>query len=227
LSIKKGEHKGTIPVLPILAHYFDGGYTMLKTRRFFLLALMILLFTGAACSPAYEFKGARLEPPAPVPDFELTADNGQPFRLSEANSDISLVYFGYTFCPDVCPLTMVDVRDALAELDPAERERVQVIFISVDPERDTPDVLTRYLAAFDPTFIGLTDDFEKIQAVMKPFGAFAEKEEVEDSVAGYLMSHTARVYLLDADHEILLTYSFGFEPEDLSSDLTYLLNEKT
>jgi protein SCO1/2 len=201
---------------------------MLKTRLFSLFALTIFLFTGAACGRTpYEFKGAQLDPPAPIPDFELMADNGQPFRLSESSSNITLVYFGYTFCPDVCPLTMADVRQALAQLGPAERERVQVIFISVDPERDTPEVLARYLSAFDPTFIGLTDDFEKTQEVMKPFGAFAEKEEVEDSAAGYLASHTARLYLLNANHEILLTYPFGFEPEDLSSDLTYLLNEKT
>lgn len=200
---------------------------MLKTRLFFLFALMILLFTGAACSPAYEYKGAHLDPPMSIPDFELMAHNGQPFHLSESSSDITLVYFGYTFCPDVCPLTMVDVRDALAQLDPAERERVQVIFISVDPERDTPELLDQYLSAFDPAFIGLTDDFEKIQAVMQPFGAFAEKEVVEDSAAGYLVSHTARLYLLQANDGVLLTYPFGFEPEDLSSDLTYLLNEKS
>ncbi len=199
---------------------------MSKARLFYLFVLMILLFTNAACAPAYEFKGAQLDPPAPVPDFELMADNGQPFRLSEANSDITLVYFGYTFCPDVCPLTMVDVRDALAQLDPAQRERVQVIFISADPERDTPEVLDRYLSAFDPAFIGLTDDFEKIQQVMQPFGAFAEKEEVENSAAGYLVSHTARLYLLDANHDILLTYPFGFEVEDLHSDLAYLLQQE-
>jgi protein SCO1/2 len=122
---------------------------------------------------------------------------------------------------------MADVRQALTQLEPAERERVQVLFISADPERDTPEVLDRYLAAFDPTFIGLTDDFEKTRQVMKPFGAFAEKEEVQDSAAGYLVSHTARLYLLNAKHEIVLTYPFGFEPEDLTSDLTYLLNEET
>ncbi len=200
---------------------------MLKIRLFSLFMLMILLLTGMACSPAYEYRGSQLNPPVPIPDFELMADNGQPFRMSKSNSDITLVYFGYTFCPDVCPLTMVDVRDALAQLDPPERERVQVIFISVDPERDTPEVLDRYLSAFDPTFIGLTDDFEKIQEVMKPFGAFAEKEEVENSAAGYLVGHSAWLYLLNANHEILVTYPFGFEPEDISSDLRYLLNEKT
>ena len=200
---------------------------MIRIHSLLLLILvMAFLLVSVACTHAYEFKGTQVDPPTPVPDFELMADNGQPFRLSESNSDITLVYFGYTFCPDVCPLTMVDVRDALAQLDQTERERVQVIFISVDPERDTPEVLDRYLSAFDPTFIGLTDDYEKIQEVLPSFGVFAAKEVVKDSAAGYLVSHTARLYLLNANHKILLTYPFDFEPEDLSSDLTYLLNEK-
>ena len=201
---------------------------MMRIRSLFLfIPIMMLLLITTACSPAYEYKGAPLDPPLPVSDFELMTAKGQPFRLSELNSDITLVYFGYTFCPDVCPLTMADVRQSLAQLDPAQRERVQVLFISVDPERDTPEVLDRYLAAFDPTFIGLTDLFEDIQEVMKLFGAFAEKETVEDSAAGYLVSHTARLYLLNANREILVTYPFGFETEDLASDLTYLLNEKS
>jgi protein SCO1/2 len=198
---------------------------MLKNHRLFLICVVTLLI-GVACSPTYEYKGAVFDPPVPIPDFELMSDEGQPFRLNESNSDITLVYFGYTFCPDVCPLTLVDVRQALAQLDPAKRERVQVVFVSVDPERDTPEVLDRYLSNFDPLFIGLTDDYEKTQEAMRPFGAFAEKEEVENSAAGYLVSHTARLYLLNANHEILLTYPFGFESEDLTSDLDYLLNEE-
>lgn len=199
---------------------------MLKNCGIFFIFIAFLL-VGAACSPRYEYKGALFDPPSPVPDFELMSDEGQPFHLNQLNSDITLVYFGYTFCPDVCPLTLVDVRDALTQLEPAKRERVGVIFISVDPERDTPEVLDRYLSNFDSSFIGLTDDFEKTQEVMRPFGAFAEKEEVENSEAGYLVGHSARLYLLNANHEILLTYSFGFEAEDLASDLNYLLNQET
>ena len=196
---------------------------MFKIPTIFSLIAMLLLLIGVACSSNFEYKGSRLDPPLPIPDFELMAASGQPFRLSETSQDITLVYFGYTFCPDVCPLTLVDVKQALAQLDPGEKERVQVIFISADPERDTPPVLSQYLSAFDPTFIGLTDDIEKTRAVMKPFGAFAEKEETENSAANYLVSHTARLYLLNGQHEVMLTYPFGFEPEDLSSDLAYLL----
>jgi len=190
-----------------------------------LAALMSLVVLGAGCQAftSYEYKGAVLEPPSPLPDFELQDTNGQPFHLRDVKGDIALIYFGYTFCPDVCPLTMWDVKKALADLE--GREQVKVIFISVDPERDTPEVLAQYLSSFDSNFIGLTDEFEKVETVMKPFGAFAEKEEVSDSAAEYLMSHTARLYLVSPDQELLLMYPFGFEAEDLRSDLTHLLQQ--
>lgn len=198
---------------------------MIRIRSLLLFILVVTLLIVVACTRAYELKGTPFDPPTSIPDIELMADNGQLFRLSESNSDITLVYFGYTFCPDVCPLTMVHVKLALTQLEQTERARVQVIFISVDPERDTPQVLDRFLAAFDPTFIGLTDDFSKIQKVLPIFRVFAAKEVVENSKSDYLVSHTARLFLLNANHDILLTYPYDFEPEYLSSDLTYLLHE--
>jgi len=203
---------------------------MMKVKANLGLAVILiaLVIAGVGCqafAPAYEFKGSVLEPAAPLPDFELNATTGQPFHLSDVKGDIALVYFGYTYCPDVCPLTMADVRQAIHGLEQG-RDRVHVIFVSVDPERDTPEVLSRYLAAFDPSFIGLTDDFEKVKEVMKPYGAFAEKETAADSVAGYLVSHSARLYLVNTDQNLLLMYPFGFEAEDLRSDLAYLLSQK-
>ena len=190
-----------------------------------LLGLSLLGVGCRALGATYEYKGTRLDPPLPLPDFKLTATTGQPFHLSQVKGDIALIYFGYTFCPDVCPLTLADVKKALQNLE--GRDRVQVIFISVDPERDTPEVLQRYMNAFDPTFIGLTDDFARIEEVMQAYGAFAEKEDAPDSAAGYLVSHTARLYLVTPQSELLLTYPFGFEPEDLHNDLTYLLQQES
>jgi protein SCO1/2 len=201
----------------------------MQKKRVRLLALItglvgLALLAGGCRSlaPAYEYKGTLFDPPQPVPDFELADTQGRPFHLSELDGDITLIYFGYTFCPDVCPLTMVDVKTALAGLETG-RERVHVLFVSVDPERDTPEVLSHYLAAFDPSFIGLTDDFEKTQEMMKPYGAFAEHEEVAGSAAEYLVSHTARIYLVGPQREVLLTYPFGFETEALRSDLAHLI----
>lgn len=191
------------------------------------MTVIVLAVASVGCqafAPAYEFKGAMLEPAAPLPDFELNSMTGQPFHLSDVKGDYALVYFGYTYCPDICPLTLAFVKQALADLE--GRERVHVIFISVDPERDTPEVLSRYLRAFDPTFIGLTDDFAKVEQVMKPYGAMAKREEVPDSAAGYLMSHTARIFLIDPEQKLFLTYPHGFQAADLRSDLTYLLKNK-
>ncbi len=190
--------------------------------------LIVLVVAGVGCqafAPTYEFKGALLDPPLPVPDFELNSTKNQPFHLSDVKGDIALIYFGYTYCPDVCPLTLADVRQAVNKLEQG-RERVHVIFISVDPERDTPEALSRYVSAFDPSFIGLSDDFEKVKEVMKPYGAFAEKETVADSAAGYLVSHSARLYLVGPDQQLLLMYPFGFKSEDLRSDLAYLVSQK-
>ncbi len=188
-----------------------------------LLATLGSLSTACLGLPAYEYKGVRLDPPAPIPNFELNDVNRQPFHLTEVKGDIALVYFGYTYCPDVCPLTLATVKQALNGLN--GKERVHVIFISVDPERDTPEVLGKYMAAFGPEFKGLTDNFTKIQAVMEPFGAFAEKEAAPNSAAGYLMNHTARLYLLDPQGQLLLTYPHGFTAEELRSDLDYLLKQ--
>ena len=196
---------------------------MLKNKIYWLLPVLLgLTVFGAGCS-SYEFKGAQLDPPMAVPDFELTDTNNQPFHLSDVEGNIALVYFGYTFCPDVCPLTLWDVKQALADFE--GKDRVKVIFVSVDPERDTQEALAKYLSGFDSDYIGLTDDFDKVEAVLEPFGAFAEKEEIEGSAAGYLVNHTARLYLLNPEQEIMLMYPFGFEPEDLRSDLTYLLQD--
>ncbi len=198
-----------------------------KKSLFFIILLLGSIIFGTSCqafAPSYEYKGGVLEPALPMPDFELKDTNGQPFHLSDVEGDITLVYFGYTFCPDVCPLTVWDIKMALKDME--GRDRVKVVFISIDPERDTPEVLGAYLQAFDANYIGLTDDFEKVEVVMKPFGVFAEKEEVEDSAAEYLMSHTARLYLINPDRELLLMYSFGFEADDLRSDLTYLLQQQ-
>jgi protein SCO1/2 len=200
---------------------------MLKRYHFYRLFPLLLgvLFFNAGCQflTPYQYKGTLLTPPLALADFELKDTNQQLFHLSDVEGDIALVYFGYTYCPDVCPLTMWDVKKTLADLE--GKEKVHVIFISVDPERDTPEVLARYMNAFDPNFIGLTDDFEKVQPVLKSFGAFAEKEQVSDAGTDYLVSHTARLYLVSPDRKLLLMYPYGFEPEDLRSDLAHLLEQ--
>lgn len=195
-----------------------------KTYGLVILSSLIL-FALVGCQPQASSQALNLrqfDPPMAISDFELTDMHGEPFQLSDAQGNIVLIYFGYTFCPDVCPMTMYDVAQALDGFE--QRDKVQVVFISVDPERDTPQMVARYVTAFDPHFIGLTDDWDKIQTVMRDYGAFAEIEAVENSAAGYLVNHTARVYLLSPDQQLMGTYAFGFEPEELRSDLEKLVN---
>jgi protein SCO1/2 len=200
------------------------NYTLIGT--IFILTTVTLLTLGCqAFAAQYQYKGAVVNPPQPMSDFELMSATGQPFRLSDVEGDIRLIYFGYTNCPDVCPLTLWEVKTALAQLETG-RERIHVIFISADPERDTPQVMANYTAAFGPEFIGLSDDWTKVESVMQTYGAFAEKEEVADSALGYTVNHSATLYLVDPQSRLLLQYPFGFEAEELSSDLAYQLRQE-
>jgi protein SCO1/2 len=201
-------------------------------QRFYLFWSMVIGFSlvsllgGCLGAPAYTYKGVVLDPPLPISNFELIDMKGKPFHFSDLKGEVALIYFGYTTCPDACPLTMYDVKKALADLK-SGKDQVRVIFISVDPERDTPEVLSRYMSAFGPEFTGLTDDFARVQEAMKSFGAFAEKDTTSKSAAGYLVSHTTRLYLVDPTGQLLLMYPFGFKAEDLRSDLEHMLQAGT
>jgi protein SCO1/2 len=193
-------------------------------KKWFAVFVFLLMAIGfGGCASEYVYGGTVFDPPLELEDFELMDTSRQPFHLSDIKGDIALVFFGYTFCPDVCPLTLADVRTALSEIE--NRERVKVIFVSVDPERDTPEDVRKYLDAFDTAYIGLTDDYAKTEEVMQQFGAYAEKEEVSESAAGYLVNHTARLYLINPEQQLFLTYPFGFSPDDLRDDLAHLLTQ--
>lgn len=196
----------------------------LKNLAALILLLAGLALFGAGCgifSSGYDYAGTQLDPPWPLPDFQLTDTGGQSFRLSDIEGELALIYFGYTHCPDVCPLTLLDVKEALVGLE--REKRIHVIFISLDPQRDTTDVIARYLNAFDPNFIGLTGDEATINQVIKPYRVLAEKEEMSHSTADYLVNHTAHLYLVSPQQELLLTYAFDFDPAGLRRDLEHLL----
>lgn len=197
----------------------------IRTWVGFIMILAGLIVWGSGCgafSSGYSYSGTQFDPPWPLPDFELADTQNQSFRLSDVQGDLALIYFGYTQCPDVCPLTLLDVKEALTGLE--DHKRVHVIFITVDPERDTPEVLAGYLNAFDSDFIGLTGDIHTIREIIQPYRVVAEKEDLDHTAVGYLVNHTARLYLVNAQRELQLVYAFGFDPASLRSDLEYLLN---
>ena len=145
-------------------------------------------------------------------DFTLTDHNGQPFALSSLRGKVVLVFFGYTMCPDACPTTLSKLGTATAKLSEAERSRVKVVYITVDPERDTPAVMKEHLGYFSVDAIGLSGSLEDTARVAGRFGAHFEKT-ADKTAAGYLMSHTVSVFGLDAKGQtrLLIDYEAGVD----------------
>jgi protein SCO1/2 len=184
-----------------------------------LLALCMLAFT--ACGP-YEYKGATLDPPKPISDFTLPAHDGSEFRLSEHRDKLLLVYFGYTFCPDVCPATMYQIRRAMEVLGD-QADAVQVVMVTVDPSRDTAEQIGSYVTNFDERFLGLrTTDLETLDAILADFGAYYTIEEPQEGEGGYLVTHTAAVFVLE-DGALVEIFPYGTTGEDMASDLKHIL----
>jgi protein SCO1/2 len=169
----------------------------------------------------YTFHGTVLQSPQPAPNFELTATHGEKIRLSDFQDKLVLLYFGYTFCPDVCPATLSELRQAINYLD-KQADEVQVIMISIDPERDTPEMLAEYVAHFDPSFIGVTGTPEEIAEVATLYGIFYEAHE-GTAATGYLVDHTATVLVVDQNGYLKLVFPFGESAENIAEDLSYLL----
>lgn len=172
----------------------------------------------------YQYQGSLIEPPIPAADFELTDQHGDGFRLSDQQGKVVLIFFGYTHCPDVCPVTLSEflrVKEALGE----QAGQVRFVFVTVDPERDTPQRLGQHLQNFDPDFIGLTGERAALEQVWADYGVYAARAET-DSAAGYLVDHTARIYAIDKQGNWRLTYPFGMEVEKLIQDVIHLVAEK-
>jgi protein SCO1/2 len=187
------------------------------------LALLAALLVLTSCT-TYEFKGATIEPPDVAVDFTLTDQNGAPFRLSDQRGKVVVIFFGYTNCPDICPATMSDMQVVLNRLGD-QRDQLAVVFITVDPERDTSERLNRFIGMFDTEIVGLTGDPEALNAVYKAYGAGATRRELPDSALGYAMDHTATSTVIDKQGQRRLLFGFGTSVDDVFSDLSALINE--
>ena len=170
------------------------------------------------------FNGQIVEPPVAAADIVMVATNGERVALHDFAGQITLVYFGYTFCPDVCPATMSVLSSAMERLTTSQRERVQVVMITVDPARDTPEKLAGYLAHFDPSFIGMVGTEAEIAAAAAAFSAIYHKHE--GTVAtGYLIDHTASVAVIDQQGQWRLTLPFGLSRDNVVAEIKHLMQE--
>ena len=154
-------------------------------------------------------------------DFSLTGPEGKTVSLEDFRKKLVLIYFGYTFCPDVCPVTLSNLKLLMLSLQ-EKAEDVQVIFISIDPERDTFQKLKDYVPYFHPTFIGLTGSEAELASVAKKYQTFYLKQKVE-SEAGYLMAHSDVVILVDQNGRYRGRYKSKYDLDKLTTDIRWLL----
>ena len=154
--------------------------------------------------------------------LELTDHNGKPRRLEDFRGKAVVVFFGFTRCPDVCPTTLADAAQAMKQLGP-DADRVQVLLVTVDPERDTQEALAKYVPAFDSRFVGLRGDLEATRRAAKEFKVYFEKRPGK-TPDGYSIEHSAQSYVIDPQGRLRLFVRHDRIAEDLAHDLRVLLN---
>jgi len=194
----------------------------MKIRRRTLIALAAA--TLAACTESKpQFKAIDLTGADYAKGFQLPDQNGQVRSLKDFRGKLVVLFFGYTQCPDVCPTTMAELAQAKQLLGP-DGDKVQGLFVSIDPERDTPEVLKAYMANFDPTFIALRGTPEQLADTAKEFKIYYKR--VDGKTPGtYTMDHTAASYVYDTQGRLRLYTRYGTGPQALASDLQLLLKQ--
>jgi protein SCO1/2 len=191
----------------------------------FLLLVLIAGLIGWWNLPP-QLHGIQMQSPRAADDFTLPTSTGEAMSLSDFRGKYVLLFFGYTYCPDVCPTTLNDLQQMVKTLGPERAEEIQVVMVSVDPERDTPDQLATYLNYFDPNFIGMTGTVEDIQPVASQFGIFFERQPGSDNT-NYLVDHTSAVTVIDPEGYVRIIFTTGINSDingaDMASDVAYLM----
>lgn len=192
--------------------------------RRLLPALALLGSCGPAAEPARDLHGALLPAPTPRPEFTLRTTDGAPFAFHEATRGrLTLLFFGYTNCPDVCPATMATLGAVAGRLTPTERRSLDVVFVTTDPERDTPEVLGPWLAQFDRDAIGLTGTLDEVIAAQRAAGVSAAVRDSGGTPERYTVSHAAQVIVVSPDDSVHVAYPFGTRQREWTDDLPRLL----
>lgn len=190
--------------------------------KYFLIALLLVCL--GACKPASNqsgFSATDVSGADFAKSFNLTDHTGKPRTLEDFKGKVVALFFGYTHCPDVCPTTMADLKNSMKLLGD-DADKVQVLFVTLDPERDTQELLAQYVPGFDARFIGLYGTPEQTAAVIKEFKIYASKVE-NSGKSGYTIDHSAGLYLYDKDGKIKLYVDYGTKPDVLAADIKKLL----
>lgn len=184
-----------------------------------LLACMLLFMTAQA-TDADALKAGVFNPPRAAPDFSVRGSDGAALTLSHYRGKVVVLGFGYTSCPNVCPVTLAVLAQAHRKLG-ALGAQVQIIYLTVDPERDSAERLKQYLAAFDPTFVGGTGTAAQMATVRTSYGVTAEKV---GTGTDYAVAHSSFVYLITREGKLQALMPFGHKADDYVHDISMLLN---
>ena len=189
--------------------------------RLLLLTLALLL---AGCDNQPQFGNTDISAAGYANDFALTDHTGKPRTMVDFRGKAVVIFFGYTQCPDVCPTTMTGMAEALKLLG-ADADKVQVLFVTVDPERDTPQLLAQYVPVFNPNFLGLYADAQTIARTAQDFRIFYKKQP-GSTPSTYTVDHTAGSYVYDPKGRLRLYIKHGEKPEVIAKDLKLLVAGK-
>lgn len=183
--------------------------------------------TIATPSNTSGFEGTYVDPPLPKPDVTLTDTDGKPFNIAKDTAGkVTALYFGYTHCPDVCPTTMADLSVALGQLPQDVAKQVDVVFVTTDPQRDTPKKIAKWLDSFTAKdLVGLSGPMAKIQKAAETDGIFIDPP-VKNDDGTVTVEHGAQVIVFNKQGEGELIFSSGFEPDEVAHDLQKLVEEQ-
>jgi protein SCO1/2 len=186
-----------------------------------LLAMLLFATVAAAMASAPAFKAGVFDPPRPAPDFTLQGTNGQELRLSQLRGKVVLLAFGYSHCLSVCPITLHTFAQALRQMGTAAAG-VQVVYVTVDSQRDTAEKLKAFVGSFDPRITGGTGTEKQLAQVRKDYGVTATRIPDGNS---YMYDHSSSIFLIDRAGRIRALMPYGHPPEDFVNDVRILLGQ--
>lgn len=188
-------------------------------------ALAVALLALASCDSKPEFKSTDITGASLSAPFELKDLEGQTRTLASYKGKVVAMFFGYTHCPDVCPTTLAEWAQVKQKLG-SKGDKLQVLFVSVDPERDTPELLKQYVPKFDPSFDALTGTEDQLKPLLAGLKVYAAKVQQSDKPGDYLMDHSASSYVFDQTGAIRLLVRYNTPAKDVASDVEQILDGK-
>jgi protein SCO1/2 len=193
--------------------------TLMRRFAFFLLVAVL----GACVKTQSGFVGVEQAPARLGAEIRLVDQQGQVRALGDYRGKVVILFFGYTHCPDVCPTTLAELARAMRLLG-SSRDKVQVLFVTLDPQRDTREVMGKYVPSFSPDFIGLTGNQAETDALAQQFKVFYQKK-LEQGRSGYVIDHDAGLFVLDKSGQYRVYLNYGQKPVDIAHDLRLLIEE--